>query len=288
MIGVYFESWACPWTSKPEDSALAKIAAPVDTVYISFAKPECTYVKGQFTFAGTGLDFSLTFSDVRKAIQILQAKKIKVLIAVGGATFPWDQYKPQGISDLVFDLGADGIDIDWEPQNGVTSAAQLPVIIQTTRSYNPTKLISMAGFSTGCFEPNGDTYRGMNIAGLTQQGQNLDWVNIMAYDAGQGFDVIACYESYKKYFKKQVCVGFEVGPQGWGDALLSLDDVNKTCNYIKPKGDGCFVWAYFKSGNPSTKQVLDKAASILNTTQPVPKPISKCPCPNCGYILTLQ
>jgi len=288
MIGVYFESWACPWTSKAEESMLAKLENPIDTVYISFARPDATYVKGQYTFAGTGLDFSLSFQVVQKSIQILKSKKIKVLVAVGGATYPWDQYKPQAISDLVFDLGADGIDIDWEPAKGIGASAQLPLLIELTRGYNPSKLISLAGFSTGCFEPNGDTYRGMNIAGLIQQGQNLDWVNIMAYDAGQGFDVIACYESYKKYFKKPLCVGFQVGQQGWGDALLTLDEVTKVCNYIKEKGDGCFVWAYFKTGNPSTKQVLDKAASILNSSQPVPKPSCKCACPNCGYILTIN
>lgn len=286
MIGVYFESWACPWTNKAEESMLAKITTPVQVVYISFARPDSTYIKGQYTFANTGLDFSLDFSVVKKAIEILQQKKIKVMIAVGGATFPWDTYRPQSISDLVFDLGADGLDIDWEPAKGFQSAAQLPVLIQTSRNYNPSKLISLAGFSTGCFEPNGDTYRGMNISGLTQQGQNLDWVNIMAYDAGQGFDVIACYESYRKYFKKQLCVGFQVGQQGWGDAVLTMDDVIKICNYIKGNKDTCFVWAYFKSGNPTTKQVLDKASSILNT--PTTKPISKCPCPNCGYILTVQ
>ena len=286
MIGVYFESWGCPWTNKAEESMLAKIASPIEVVYLSFVRPDICYVKGQYTFANTGLDFSLDFSVVKKAIQILQQKKIKVMIAVGGATFPWDTYKPQNLSDFVFDIGADGIDIDWEPAKGIQSAAQLPVLIQTTRSYNPTKLISLAGFSTGCFEPNGDTFRGMNIAGLTQQGQNLDWVNIMAYDAGQGFDVIACYESYRKYFKKELCVGFQVGQQGWGDAMLTLDDVVKVCNYIKGNKDGCFVWAYFKSGNPTTKQVLDKASSILSA--PTTKPISKCACPNCGYILTIQ
>lgn len=285
MIGVYFESWACPWTSKAEDSALAKIDTPVQVVYLSFARPDATYRLGQLSFANTGLDFSLDFLVVKKAIQLLQAKNIKVMLAVGGASYTWDQYRPQAISDLVADLGCDGIDIDWEPAKGIQSAAQLPVLIQQTRGYNPSKKISLAGFSTGCFEPNGDTFRGMNIAGLTQQGTLLDWVNIMAYDAGQGFDVIACYESYRKYFKKELCVGFEVGPQGWGDALLSLEDVTKVCNYIKGNKDGCFVWAWFKSGNPSTKQVLDKAASILSASTPKQ---SKCPCPNCGYILTIQ
>ena len=72
MIGVYFESWACPWTDKPEQCALALIEKPIEIVYLSFARPDCTYKKSQGTWEGTGLDFSPGFQVIRQAIQILK------------------------------------------------------------------------------------------------------------------------------------------------------------------------------------------------------------------------
>src|SRR5688572_12565318 len=292
MIGVYFETWACPWVAKPEDSALAKIEKPIDIVYLSFVDPGIRYSKSQGNFNGTGLQFSLDFSVVKESIKILKQKGIKVVLAVGGASYGFQNYNPKGVADLMWDLECDGIDLDWEPIDGVKSAAMLGPLIEKTKPFcTGGRLLSIAGFSTGCFDPNGDTYRGMNIPALKSHGDMLDIVNIMAYDAGKNFDVVACYESYRKYFKKHLMVGFEVGQHGWGDGKLTLEEVDKVCNHIKPQNDGCFVWAYFKQGEPSTKQVIEKAASILNgitIPKPPPKEPSHAPCPNCGYVLTIQ
>lgn len=290
MIGVYFESWAQPWSNLASATALAKIDKPIDLVFLSFVKPFCVYKKGQCTFAGTGLDFSLEFLTVKTAISILKSKGIKVMLAVGGASYAFENYQPQACTDLMNDLGCDGIDIDWEPALGYADNAKLGPIIQATRQAIGTKLLSLAGFSTGCFDPNGDTYRGMNIAGLKTHGQLLDFVNVMAYDAGKDFSVIQCYESFKKYFSKTINVGFQVGKQGWGDALLTIEDVEKVCRYIAVKGDGCFVWAYFKQGPPSATEVCQTAQRFLVPTLPPlypPSPMNQFQCPQCKTKLTV-
>lgn len=291
MIGVYFESWGCPWTNLATTCALAKIEKPIDTVFLSFVRPTTSYKKGQLTFSNTGLDFSPEFAVIKTAITMLKQKGIKVLLAVGGATFSFDGYNASNCADLMNDLGCDGIDIDWEPAQGYAARNELGPIIQAYRSaIGTTKLLTLAGFSTGCFDPNGDHYRGMNIEGLKSKGALLDWVNIMAYDAGKEFNVIQCYESFKKYFPKPVAVGFQVGKQGWGDALLTLADVEKVCRYIAVKDDGCFVWAYFKQGPPSATEVCQTAATLLTPSRPPlypPPALNQFQCPQCKSKLTV-
>ncbi len=281
MIGVYFESWGCPWTDKPEQCALSQIEKPIDVVYLSFVKPDCTYKKSQGTWAGTGLDFSPDFQVIRRSIQILKSKGIKVMLAVGGASYSFDVYNHQSVAELMYDLELDGLDIDWEPIRGVKDADKFGPIIEQSKQYMVSgQLLSAALFAYGAMPPNGDTYVGLNLPGLKSHGHLLDMVNIMAYDGGKDLDVIASYNSVKQVYKGNVLVGFQVGTQGWGDAYLSLEDVKKVCTYIRPFGDGCFVWAYFKDGNPNCSQVVDLAAYIL---QPEPKPSFGCP--QCGTVL---
>jgi len=297
IIGVYVESWAVPWTSLATTNELARIDKPTNTVFLSFVEPNTTYGKGQCTFANTGLNFSVSFDIVKTAIIMLKQKGIRVMLAVGGASYQWDRYNPNACAALMNDLGCDGIDLDWEPTNGYADRAQLSAIINNFRVALSLKYLSLAVFGYGCMDPNGDTYRGLNIDGLKEQGKSLDWVNIMAYDGGKELNVIQCYESVKKYFAKPVAVGFQVGKQGWGDALLTMADVEKICRYITVKNDGCFVWAYFKQGPPSAKEVCQKAGEIFSASV-IPKPPAPTPlypprslnqfqCPQCKCNLTV-
>lgn len=280
MIGVYFTSWDCPWTDKPEQCTLALIEAPIEVVYLSFVNPNCTYKKSQGTWENTGLDFACNFQVIRQAIQILKQKGIKVMLAVGGASYQFDIYNHKSVAELMYDLELDGLDIDWEPHRGIKDADKFGPIIEVTKQYCVSgQLLSAAVFGYGCKTPNGDLYQGVNLQGLQSHGHLLDMVNIMAYDGGKEFDVIDSYNSVKQVFKKHILVGFQVGTQGWGDAYLSLEDVKKTCTYIQPFGDGCFVWAYSKDGNPDCTQVLNLASSILTPSSPSFK------CPHCQTTL---
>lgn len=280
MIGVYFETWGCAWASNAADLSLSKITKPIDQVFLSFVNPNCTYKKGQYNWNGTGLNFSSDFKVVKEAIQMLQTQGIKVLLAVGGASYAFINYSPQNCTDLMSDLGCDGIDIDWEPADGIKSANQLGTIIATTRQIiGGKKFLSLAGFSTGCLDPNGDTYRGMNIQGIKEAGHLLDQINVMAYDAGRGFDTKTAYDAFRKYFSKSLALGFEVGKQGWGDAWLTMDDVRASCQWLK---DGCFVWAYFKTGPPSAVEVCQTVAQLLNANQ------TKFNCPHCNKSITVS
>jgi hypothetical protein len=56
-------------------------------VVISFVQPDIAYVKNSNSFQGTGIGFSATFDAVKEAVKLLKAKNVKVLLAVGGATY---------------------------------------------------------------------------------------------------------------------------------------------------------------------------------------------------------
>lgn len=173
-IGVYFQTWSCNWASDPKQLDLAKVEN-VKIVYLSFCKPDLSYKKGQFSFSGTGLEFSADFHVVKGAIDILKQKGILVMLAVGGGAY-WSTPMPfyaQNCIDLMTDLGCTGIDVDWEV--GVRDDKALTIAIKEIRSRSGCK-ISFSGFST---------YKGMNIDAMVNAGGSVDWINIMAYDAGK-------------------------------------------------------------------------------------------------------
>lgn len=279
MIGVYFETWACPWTDDAKKSALAQIESPVTHVFLSFVKPDCSYKKSQGTWNGTGLDFSLDFQVVREAIQILKSKGIKVVLSVGGASYTnWPNVNTLSLAQLCYDLEADGWDLDYEPI-AIFDKDVLINTIKVMKAYCVSgQLLSIAGFAGGCLDINDNLYMGTMKPVLKECASLLSFVNIMNYDAGKGWDYEKAYKAYVQ-FPVLVNWGLEVGPQGWGDAVLTEEDVRKFMT-IKEKEDGWFIWAYFKTGKPNCKEVL----KILSaSTQPKPDlPKSQVVlCPNC-------
>ena len=280
MIGVYFETWACPWTDKVENCALANVDA--DKVFLAFAYPNCTYKKGSYSWDGTGLQFSFGFDIVRRSISILQSRGTRVYLSVGGGSYSFTIYKTQNVIDLANDLGVDGIDLDFEPQKPmkpVESQDQFIQIIKQTRGLYK-KEISLAAFAAGCFDPvKGDDYRGSMLKVIDQTKQDIQFINLMNYDAGSGWDYKAAYLSYKRYYSGPIYYGLEVGPQGWGDAYLTLEDIKKAKEYNTD--DYWFVWAYFKSGTPDFQAVKNSLRSKPDTSPPVSDKPLLVLCPNC-------
>jgi len=86
-------------------------AGYVNVVIVSFAQPDCTYVKGSLSFDGTGLQFSSDGVVVKDAIAALKSahNNTRVLLAVGGATYVnFAGMNTQCIKDIVDDFGLDG------------------------------------------------------------------------------------------------------------------------------------------------------------------------------------
>lgn len=246
QVAVYFDSWASKWVGRGEDMDLAKLEG-VTIVNLAFAKPDLEYWGGKKSFIGTGLEFSQDFGVVIDAIKILRGKGVKVMLSVGGGDGSynnWGGMNRMGLAALVHDLGCDGIDIDWEV-GGVQNFYSLVGIICQIHDFVPGK-ISIAAFSTGAYGSNGvDTWMGSAIPAMVHCKHMLDWINIMAYDAGSNYDPIGAYDCYRIYYPGDLLLGFEVGPPGWGGYLLKNEDVARGIEKVRSDGDGngIFVWS---------------------------------------------
>ena len=301
-VSVYFQTWSSKWVSVGAMMDLANVPDGVDIVYLSFCMPMCSYLKGSRSFAGTGLQFSMDFDVVKNAIAILKSRKIKTMISVGGATYHYEpsfnQAQTIRIWDLCVDLGCDGVDIDWESQ-GISQRQQFVDIINYFHNSRPTSmhLLCAACFSVGAFQPSGNPFNGMNILGLQQAGRYLNWINIMAYDAGgpDMYDVQAAYEAYKTYYPGLIYIGLEIGPQAWGGDLLKIDQVRKALTISR---GNVFIWSLQKppTGTVSVEDILKEARSLSVVIPPVvvPTPPStvttstKVSCPNCKKDISLE
>lgn len=157
------------------------------------------------------------------------------------------------------DLGCDGIDLDWEV--GVKYATELTKAIAETKPLlAKNQYLSFAGWSTGAFGSDGnDKFKGMSIDAMTKQGANVDWINVMTYDAGPSFDPIGALECYAIYYKGPLSMGMEVGTQAWGGALLKKDQADYWMKRTveKSKEYGVFVWAWQKDSEGKTPSASD-------------------------------
>ena len=296
QIGVYYETWIEDKATKASEHSLALIEKPINTVYLSFAKPNIFYATRNFS--GTGLEFNSPFDMIVGAIKILKSKGIKVFLSVGGAAH-WHKALPfhgKSIGRLINDLGCDGIDLDWE----VGYEDRLSPV-QAVREIRPIlsvdKKIIVTCFSTGAFEHvEKARWRGMNIDVLKSCGDIIDQVNVMAYDAGTDFEEVKSVAAYQRLYGGTINLGFQVGRHAWGGAILYYAEAKVNLRYIKETFDGgCFIWAYRKDGNPgiSVTDLISLATVIFNPAPP-PKPTYSCPssvyvlCPNCDHRVKLS
>lgn len=286
MIGVYFQTWSSQWSSNPASLDLANVAG-YDIIYLAFVTPNCTYVKGSTSWGGTGLDFSSDFLVVKSAIGSLVSKGIKVVLSVGGATYPYDGFtslNAQCIADLARDLECTGIDIDWEPSGGASQANQLSGIIDTFYSVGNNLTLSLASFSIGCFgygnfvnnQPQGSN-TGMNYPGIVASGNKLNWINLMSYDASPVYDPIAGFNSVRAVFNGPILIGVENAPQAWGGFEPTDNDIINWANYASKNNGGMFVWSLQKQGTPNITNIYNDIVNGMKGTGNVNVPVVKVP-----------
>lgn len=277
QIGCYFETWAMPFTVSTNND-LSNLDKNLNTVYLAFVKPDNTYVKGNLSFSGTGLNFSSDFKTIAESIKILQKRKVKVLLAIGGGSY-WSNpssFNHLGCIDLMNDLGCDGIDIDWEV--GITDDQSPVNVINALYPLMGGKAISFTCFSTGAFEKSvNDTFRGMNVKALKLCKSFISNVNVMAYDAGKDFDSVGAFKSYRKLYDGPINMGFLIGKHGWGDGLLFKEELVSVSDFVKKESitNGVFFWAYYSkefSGSISAQNAFATMGSIFRPAYPPPPP----------------
>tara|TARA_R110001592_G_scaffold225276_1_gene481057 strand:+ start:633 stop:2225 length:1593 start_codon:yes stop_codon:yes gene_type:complete len=116
----YFPSWSESWAATGQNSKLREVPAHVNFVFLSFAKPDLTYVKGSYDISTTGIEVPYDGCALKESVAALKDRGVNVILSVGGETFwnsptVYDDIDYQQIKDLVDDIGFVGIDWDFEP-----------------------------------------------------------------------------------------------------------------------------------------------------------------------------
>ena len=249
----YLPSWQIPWFDENSYKS-SKIDSVFTNIVISFAKPDLTF--NSKNWDGTGIEFSSDLNATKKAIELLQKRGVKVLLAVGGASYnSWQDLADEQSKDIsntihkkalkrVMDyLNLDGIDVDYEIE-GVDSdnISRYYKSILAIKEVVGNKILTLAGWSTGA-DCTADTtnsigcedkisYWGGNAGRerlvfekLKQNGHNVNalfnYISIMSYDGGvDRFDPIGFYQNYQSLYNGALALGMEIPAEGWGGAEL--------------------------------------------------------------------
>lgn len=261
--------YASTWNTSIYDLTTANIPNYITHINLSFVRPDTTYQKGSYAFdqAVAGFEFiegamtnngQRTFTaqqaqDLRNLIASLKARGTQVWISVGGWSYSqgdqWSHFNAPRVVALAQDLGASGVDIDWESSTSIcnkqvessfscTKDGEVAGIINTLyneiQARNAGLGISIAGWSTGAYYVKGTAFEegkvqwGSPFGGtmynlVKNHGSKLSFINLMSYDAGDYFDARESYESYRAIYNGPLNMGMEIAPEGAGGAVLEVN-----------------------------------------------------------------
>ncbi len=300
LVG-YFQSWSEKWASEPKQLQLANLPPYINMVIVSFMKPDANYQNNK-NLSETGLQFSADSQVIKRAIALLKQRnpKTKVLVAVGGATYTnFAQLNPKSISNVVKDFGFDGVDIDYEPLNSqcssskgkisCTSDTEFRKIVSQIRQVLPKPyLITAAAWSIGAYgegkwanaQPRGEKTGLMLNLLRSPEGNMIDQLNIMSYDAGPTYNPEEALIAYQNYFKGKIVMGVEVPPEAWGGNVYTLAKVRSLAQSVVNKNaGGLMLWSLQKQpngtpsdNNPNAEMIAKISCQILslsNCQQPL-------------------
>ena len=273
----YYPSWADNWFSslnwKGEDitndallaaSKLARVPGTYTHVVLAFANPDFSWIQSTIdansVWTGSGLNFSAAPQDIKRAIDVLHARNIKVLLAVGGATYNnWAKLAAENgdangfivnsLMKILLDLGLDGLEIDYEVE-GINTQEYVRVVNSMRRAVDLAgegRILSLAAWSTGsdCTPTTGtNACGGVSSFWGGKAGRErlvfsdatvaakIDMVNIMSYDAGyENYDGVRAWQLYRDLFPQKtiVNIGLETAPEGWAGGQLVVEDSDAQC-----------------------------------------------------------
>ena len=273
----YYPSWSDNWFSSKDwsgkdlsddqilsASKLARVPGTYTHVVLAFANPNLSWFRiinflGN-TWDGSGLNFNAQPLDIKRVIDVLHKRNIKVLLAVGGATYnDWgpmaaENGNPGGpivnsLMKIMLDLGLDGLEIDYEVDD--LNITQYMGIVNSMRMAvdraGGGRILSLAGWSTGadCTRLSGTNACGGATsfwggrAGRERLvfsdpafAAKINMVNVMSYDARfENYDGVKAWQLYRDVFPKTtiVNIGLETAPEGWAGGMLVVDDADAQC-----------------------------------------------------------
>jgi len=215
---------------------LASLPAYISVVDLAFVRPDLVY-RGKLDISQTGLEYRSSGQVLHDAIAFLKSRHpgTRVLLSVGGAVYTrWQALDVDALVRLTQDLGADGVDIDFEsPQPGcnVTVDGQvhcqtdaiLDRIVRQLRTALPRPaLLTAAVWSVGAYgegdfrlaQPS-SRYTGFMLRLLKSPTvSDLDLLSIQAYDAGPTFDPLQAWHAYRALWNGPLALGLAVQRDG--------------------------------------------------------------------------
>lgn len=271
----YYPSWSDTWFSAAglsDDallaaSKLARVPAVYTHVVVAFAQPNFAYAKGASAWTGTGINFNAMPADIKAAIALLHKRNMKVMLAVGGATYnDWDSLAAEAgnggpittsLTNILTDIGFDGLDVDYEVagNNPVNNARYVGAVRAMRKAVNDAgvsadgthRLLALAGWSTGADCVAGGGSDGACGGKISYWGDSagreravftpklalmVDMVNVMSYDARyEHFDAVKGWQLYRNLFPSStiVSIGLETSPEGWAGGMLVTKDADAQC-----------------------------------------------------------
>lgn len=241
----YHTSWSETPATTPEETSIARLPGYYTHVALSFVKPDLVY-PGALDLSATGLQYPYSGAVLKDAIGLLKARHpaMRVLLSVGGSTYlRWDALNVDALVRLVRDLGADGVDIDYEtdqpgcaalPSGRIqcsSDALSVQVVEAIRAALPPPFVVAAAGWSVGAYGEGNfvsarprSPWTGSMLAMLrSPAGQSLDLVTIMSYDAGPSYRPDEALRAYRAYYKGPLALGIQVQPGTSGGPRFTLD-----------------------------------------------------------------
>jgi chitinase len=246
IFAAYFESWISDDYTE-FDTDLINIPTSVTVVMLAFMKPDAQY-PGNLQLDRTGLEFKYSGSILYKSIVELRQRNpgVKIFVSVGGQTYAnWNNMNTQAIARFVQDFRLDGVDVDFEMpdpgcvQTDASTSCKTDALLERSvtdlRSLLPSTVeISLTCGATGAFgegkwrhsEPTGGPDYGMMVQFLrSPNARAINMLNVMAYDAGAGYDPLESLEAFQHYYGGPTLLGFTPPPEAWGDHAYSKKEV---------------------------------------------------------------
>ncbi len=264
-----YVGYSSTWNTSIYDLTPANIPNYFTHINLAFAKPDTNYARGSYAFdqAIAGFEFvegattnngqkrftAQQAQDLRANIAALKARGTQVWVSVGGWSYSqgsaWTNFNAPRVVDLALDLGASGVDIDWESSGSIankltadqfacTKDGEIKGIISSLyneiRSRGVNLGISIAGWSTGAYYVKGtpfeeglvqwgSPYGGTMYRVVKDNGYMINHINLMSYDAGAYYDPREGYESYRAIYNGPINMGMEIAPEGAGGSVLKLN-----------------------------------------------------------------
>ncbi|MFA5123798.1 glycoside hydrolase family 18 protein [Zavarzinia sp.] len=230
---VYHESWFERPATGAVATTLAWLPPYASTVVLSFAKPDLVY-PGGLDISGTGLEYQFPGSVLHDAVARLKHEnpETKVLLGIGGDSYKggWPAFDVAATAKLVKDLGADGIDLDYEPPNpgcergadGRIACASDPIwrdLVRRIRAELPRPyVLTIPVWSVGAYG-EGEFAASQPVSGYTgvmldllrsPEAAEVDALSIMSYEAGPHYDPAEAFRAYRTLWKGPLAIGINV------------------------------------------------------------------------------